>query len=78
MTNKPDIERIVSEVMAGGRRMPPLPERIRQRDAHLAELREQNAAAAQQVTTSVTADTSDGASAYYDEKQRTGNNFTGD
>lgn len=78
MTAPKIIASIITEVMAGGRVMPPLEERIKQRDAMLAA---RKAAAPIQPATldrQHTGQDIDGPADYYDDKRKSGNNFTGD
>lgn len=77
MTSKQEIDRIIAEVMAGGRRMPPVAERIRQRDAHLTELSRQQSTAISNKASTTDTGVSD-AAGYYESRTGAGKNFTGD
>ena len=69
LTSKQAITAIISEVMAGQRNMPALPERIRQRDAVLASRNQVIIVSAPSKTTDLSYD-------YYSKKGSGG--FTGD
>lgn len=79
MATPAQIANIIAEIDAGGRVMPPVSERIKQRDAMLAA-RQANAPiqpAKPQAARDTTRDPMD-AGAYYDEKRLRGDNYTMD